>query len=391
MKKITSKSDLAINGTSPAFDRKLYVGRPNIGSRKNFLRLTNEIINSGHLTNDGPLVKELEEKICAILNVKNCILVANGTIGLEIAIKACNLGGEVILPSYTFIATAHALAWQGIKPIFADISAETHNLDPDSVESLINENTTGIIGVHLWGRPCNISALEGIASKHKLRLIFDAAHAFGNDSNFGKKLGNFGDAEVFSFHATKFFNTFEGGAITTNNSELADKMRLMRNFGFSGFDNVITQGTNGKLAEINAAMGLVNLESMEKFVSKNFSNYLLYKKLIEKIPGVSILEYDSFLHSNYQYIVIEVSEEYELTRNQLIDVLQAENIIARKYFWPGCHLMKVFQNEEMKASRVLQNTEIVSEKVIVLPTGMGVSQSDIKMICKIISLCSSCG
>ena len=179
----------------------------------------------------------------------------NATVALEIAIRAMGMSGEVIVPSFTFVATAHALQWQEITPVFCDIDPRTHNLDPNRIEEMITPRTTGIIGVHVWGRPCAVDALAEIAQRRHLKLLFDAAHAFGC-SYQGQMIGNFGDAEVFSFHATKFFNTFEGGAVVTNDDELAAKMRLMKNFGFHGYDNVIYVGTNGKMSEVSAAMGL---------------------------------------------------------------------------------------------------------------------------------------
>jgi dTDP-4-amino-4,6-dideoxygalactose transaminase len=190
----------------------------------------------------------------------------NGTIALEIAIRALGLTGEVIVPSYTFIATAHALHWQGITPVFADIDPDTHNLDPEAVRRMITPRTTGIIGVHLWGRAAPVEALQAISDEHGLQLMFDAAHAFGC-SYRGQMIGNFGRAEVLSFHATKFFNTLEGGAVVTNDDELAEVMRLMRNFGFSGYDNVIHPGTNGKMVEICAAMGLTNFDELDDVVA----------------------------------------------------------------------------------------------------------------------------
>src|SRR5438034_754783 len=266
MKRIESSKDLAINGAPPMFAEPLHVGRPNIGNRERFLQRTNEMLDRGWLSNNGPLVQEFERKIADYLRVAHCVAMCNGTIALEIATRALNLKGEVIVPSYTFIATAHALQWQEITPIFADIDPATHNLDPAAVWRMITPRTSGIIGVHLWGRASPVKELEAIAREHNLRLMFDASHGFGCSLN-GELLGGFGECEVFSFHATKFFNTFEGGAVVTNNDTLAEKMRLMRNFGFSGYDNVIYPGTNGKMSEIAAAMGLTNLEDLDDFVA----------------------------------------------------------------------------------------------------------------------------
>ena len=202
--------DLASFEGMPAFKEKLHVGRPNIGSRQRLLERFNNILDRKWLTNAGPYVQEFEQNIARLLGVKHCIAMYNGTVALEIAVRALGLTGEVIIPSFTFIATAHALQWQEITPIFCDIDPKTHNIDPNKVEDMITPRTTGIIGVHVWGRPCDVAALEKIAKRNNLKLLFDAAHSFAC-SYKGRMVGNFGDAEVFSFHATKFFNTFEGG------------------------------------------------------------------------------------------------------------------------------------------------------------------------------------
>ena len=217
-KSVKSTTDLAINGAPPMFAEPLHVGRPNIGNHKRFLQRASDILDSGWLSNNGPIAQEFEQRIASFLGVKHCVAMCNGTIALEIATRALDLKGEVIVPSYTFIATAHALQWQEITPIFADIDPATHNLDPAAVWRMITPRTTGIIGVHLWGRASPVKELEAIAREHKLRLMFDASHGFGCSLN-GKLLGGFGECEVFSFHATKFFNTFEGGAVVTNNDD----------------------------------------------------------------------------------------------------------------------------------------------------------------------------
>jgi len=259
-------SDLAIFGGMPAFQEILHIGRPNIGQRERLLQRINDLLDRRWLTNNGPCVQEFEQRIADLLGVKHCIVMCNGTVALEIAIRATGLSGEVIIPSFTFIATAHALQWQEITPVFCDIHPRTHNIDPSRVEEMITSRTTGIIGVHLWGKPCNVEALTEIAKKHNLKLLFDAAHAFSCTYN-GRFIGQFGDAEIFSFHGTKFFNTFEGGAVVTNDDELAGKIRLMRNFGFAGYDKVIYIGTNGKMCEVSAAMGLTGLESLDEFIA----------------------------------------------------------------------------------------------------------------------------
>jgi dTDP-4-amino-4,6-dideoxygalactose transaminase len=321
-----------------------------------------------------------------MVGVKHCIAMCNGTIALEIAIRALGLSGEVIVPSMTFIATAHALQWQQITPVFCDIDRKTYNLDPKCVEKMITPRTTGIIGVHLFGRPCNIEALAEIAEKHKLKLLYDAAHAFGC-SYKGRMIGGFGDAEMFSFHATKFFNTFEGGAIVTNDDSLAGKIRLMKNFGFAGYDNVIYIGTNGKMSEVSAAMGLTGLESLDEFIKVNQRNYRQYKLELEGISGVQLISYDEAEKCNYQYIILEVDEHViAISRDQLVGILHAENILARRYFYPGCHQMEPYRSYFPHAGLMLSKTEELVERTLSLPTGTAVGHDEISGICQLIRL-----
>jgi dTDP-4-amino-4,6-dideoxygalactose transaminase len=365
------------------FASPLHVGRPNIGDRERFLARVSRMLDSGWLSNNGPMAQELEAKIAAFLGVRNCVAMCNGTIALEIATRALDLTGEVIVPSYTFVATAHALQWQEITPIFADIDPATHTLDPDSVRRMITPRTRGIVGVHLWGRPAPTAELAAIARERGLRLMFDASHGFGCSSG-GKMLGNFGECEVFSFHATKFFNTFEGGAVVTNNDELAEKMRLMRNFGFVDYDKVIYPGTNGKMTEIAATMGLTNLEQFDVFVEINRRNYECYRAEIASIPGLSLLAYDASERNNFQYIVLEVSPEYGISRDRLVQALHAENVLARKYFWPGCHNMEPYRSYYPNAGLVLPRTMEVAERVVVLPTGTSIGTDTILRITSIL-------
>jgi len=376
--------DLAIFGGTPAFRDELHVGRPNVGRRETFLERVNDLLDRRWLTNDGPYLQQLEQRICELVKVRHCIAVCNATVGLEIAIKAMGLTGEVIVPSFTFIATAHALEWQQVISVFCDIDPATHNLDPPRVTELITERTTGIIGVHLWGRPCDVEALAEIARRHRLKLLFDAAHAFGCSHN-GQMIGNFGDAELFSFHATKVLNTFEGGAVVTNNDELATKIRLMRNFGFAGYDIVSSLGTNGKMSEVAAAMGLTSLESFEEFVATNYRNYKQYQQELAEAPGISVLPYDESEKCNYQYIVLEIDEKaMGISRDQLDDILWAENVLSRRYFYPGCHRMEPYRTRYAQASLSLPETERLAAKVLCLPTGTAVGVSEISAICQII-------
>ena len=378
---------LAIWGDAPpAFDRKLYVGQPNVGDRTYFMEKVERILDSRWFTNHGECVRELEAALADYLGVKHCISVCNATIGLEIAIRAMPMEGEVIVPSMTFVATPHSLQWQQIKPVFCDIDPATHLLDPKLVEGLITERTTGILGVHLWGRPCAVEQLEEIAARHRLHLLFDAAHAFGCSFG-GRMVGNFGRAEVFSFHATKFFNSFEGGAITTNDDELAQKIRLMTNFGFAGYDNVIHVGTNGKMSEVSAAMGLTSLRSVDKFVEVNRRNHETYRNRLGHIPGMQLCHYDADERNNFQYVVVEYTpRDGGPSRDQLLKALWAENVIARKYFWPGCHRMEPYRTLYPDAAGRLPHTDAVAARLLVLPTGTGVSHAEIEVLCDLLEL-----
>lgn len=386
-KKFKTAQNLAINGAPPAFDEVLHVGRPNICDRALFDQYIDRIYESGWLTNNGPLVRELEHEIAKHLGVKHCVAMCNGTIALEIAIRALGMKGEVIVPSFTFIATPHALNWQGIRPVFADISPKTHNLDPTAVEKMITPETTGIIGVHLWGRPAPVDELQELADEHGLKLMFDAAHAFGCTYQ-GSFIGNFGECEVLSFHATKYFNTFEGGAVVTNNNNLAEKMRLMQNFGFAGMDRVIYPGTNGKMTEISAAMGLSNLQVLDDVLEKNRENYLEYLAQFDVIDGITMLRYEGPERFNYQYIVARIAENFSISRDRLVEVLHAEHIRVRRYFWPGCHEMEPYRSQVPDVGEVLPMTVQIGEKVLVFPTGNAVSKKDIETIAGLLKFLS---
>ncbi|HET8945421.1 MAG TPA: DegT/DnrJ/EryC1/StrS family aminotransferase [Candidatus Polarisedimenticolia bacterium] len=372
--------ELALFGGAPAFPAQKHVGSPNIGDRRRLLQRMEDILDRRWLTNGGPYEQEFEKRVAAMLGVKHCIAMCNATVGLEIAIRALGMTGEVILPSFTFIATAHALQWQQIRPVFCDIDPATHTIDPRKIEALITPRTTGILGVHLWGRPCDVEAIEAIARRRGLKVLYDAAHAFGCGRG-GRRVGGFGGAEVFSFHATKFVNTFEGGAITTGDDDLAARLRLMKNFGFVGYDDVGYIGTNGKMTEIAAAMGLTSLESLAQFVAVNRRNHGLYREALAGLPGVRLMEFDDVETPNHQYVVLEVDEtRAALGRDELAQVLWSENIIARRYFFPGCHRMEPYRTLDPAAGERLPETNRVAARVLSLPTNTGVDPDEIATI-----------
>jgi dTDP-4-amino-4,6-dideoxygalactose transaminase len=385
-----SWTDLAIFGGKAAFAEKLHVGRPNIGKRERLFERIEGALSRRWLSNDGVCALELEQRITELLGVKHCTLICNGTVALEVAIRALGLSGEVIVPSFTFVATAHALQWLGITPVFCDVNW-SHTIDPGEVERVITPRTTGIIGVHLWGTVCEVETLAEIAQRHRLELMFDAAHAFAC-SHRGRMVGNFGKLEVFSFHATKFFNTLEGGAIVTNDDSLAERVRAMRNFGFSSHDEVIDAGTNGKMNEFSAAMGLTGLESLEGFIKTNYCNYKAYQSHIAELPGIRLLPFDQNEKRNYQYIVLEIDETVTgIMRDDVLKVLHGENILARRYFHPGCHRMEPYRSHFPDAGSRLPITEALTKRVLALPTGTAVSAQDVGTICDIIRLVVSHG
>lgn len=382
----TELNQLAIMGGSAGFKERLHVGRPNIGERTRLLQRLNDILDKRWLTNAGCYVREFEGKVAEVVGVKHCVATCNATIALEIAVRALELKGEVIVPAFTFVATAHALQWQEITPVFADIDPVSHLVDPSSVRRLVNHRTSGIVGVHLWGQQCPTEELEAVACEHGLKLIFDAAHAFAC-GGMSRMVGTFGDAEVFSFHATKFVNTLEGGAIVTNNDELASKMRLMKNFGFRGYDDVSHVGTNGKMNEFSAAMGLTSLEAMAELIAINRRNFLLYRAGLGGLPGVHVLDYSSQEHHNYQYIVVEIDPDHcPIARDRLLDALWAENVLARRYFYPGCHRMEPYRSLQPDLHLSLPITEAVCGKILLLPTGQTINSDHVNQICDLLRL-----
>jgi dTDP-4-amino-4,6-dideoxygalactose transaminase len=378
--------DLAVLGGPPAFDTPLHVGRPNIGSREVLAGRLAEILDRNWLTNDGPCVAEFEGRVAEMLAVGNVVATCNGTAALELLLDARELHGEVVLPSLTFIATAHAVRSRGLTPVFADVDPRTCTLDPGSVEELMTSETAAILGVHLWGRLCDVDGLAEVAVRHGKPLLLDAAQAFGC-SRQGRSAGSFGDGAAFSFHATKVCNSFEGGVVATDDDDLAERVRLLRNFGFSNLDRVEMLGTNAKMPEFSAAMGLTSLESFDEFIARNKSNHACYRRAVEGVPGIQLLDYPGDETSNYHYIVGFVDERVsEITRDELIETLSAENILARRYFYPGCHRMEPYRGESFGMGATLPVTERLLSQVVCLPTGMAIDETHVLTICEILRL-----
>jgi dTDP-4-amino-4,6-dideoxygalactose transaminase len=309
------------------------------------------------------------------------VTLANGTLALVLALTGLKLTGEVIVPSFTFSATAHALHWAGLKPVFADIDPHNFTLDPQAVDAAITPQTSAILGVHVYGHPCNIEGLQTIARRHELTLLFDAAHAFGSGYD-GQKIGGFGDAEIFSFHATKLLATGEGGAIATTHPQLATYLTMARNFGDPGQGNTQFCGLNAKMQEFNAIIGLENLRTIDEQIKnrRHYAHFLIEQ--LSQIPGLRFQRVSPRARVNYQNFAIIIDEaEFGLSRDQLHQALAAENISSRQYFYPPLHLHRAYAVYRETYRGRLPITEAVAGRVLCLPFYSVMSEDVLDGIC----------
>jgi dTDP-4-amino-4,6-dideoxygalactose transaminase len=380
----SSQRRLAVCGGQPRFNEPKYVGTPTIPDRAALHARLDRMLDTRRLSNDGPFVQELEDRLRRLNDGVEVVTVCNATVGMQLLLKALDVAGEVLLPSFTFIATAHACLWEGLEPVFVDVDRTTHTIDPTAVEAGLSDRTAAIVGVHLWGRMCKVRELDTIARDRGIPLIFDAAHAVGC-SYEGLPMGRHGTASVVSFHATKFVQSLEGGAILTPDRDLADRLRLLRNFGFQGYDNVVALGTNAKMNEFCAAMGLGSLEGLDALVGTNIANRSACRESLAGLPGLRLYEYDEQERNNFQYLIVEVDPRAcPLSRDELVQVLHAENVIARRYFTPGCHRSGPYRDMPRRKSERLPVTEQLCDTLLALPTGAGVTTTDIEAIGTII-------
>lgn len=360
---------LALLGGEPAFPRPLAVGAPIVEpeTRERYHRLMEEVFERNWLTNDGPLARQLEEEIARLHAVRHCALVCNATIAQVLLLRALDLKGEVVLPSFTFVATAHACVWQGLVPVFCDVSPDSLMAGPAEVERALTSGTRAVIGVHLFGNVCDADGLAATCARRGLALVFDAAHAFGC-ARGERPIGGSGRAEILSFHATKAFSTFEGGAVLTNDRDLDARIRALRNFGFRGYDDVAWLGLNGKLSESAAALGLASLPVLEERRARCRTIYEAYRDRLGEIPGVRVLPVGKEGRSNYHYVPVLIdAEAFGISRDLLCRLLWAENVLARRYFHPGLHRMAAYAQSVPNLS--LPVTEAVSERILCLPSG----------------------
>jgi dTDP-4-amino-4,6-dideoxygalactose transaminase len=348
-------------------DKKpLYVTQPYLPPLQEFVPYLEKIWDSRILTNGGPFHLQLEEALCEYLGVEHLALFTNGTIALVTALQALRITGEVITTPYSFVATSHSLLWNGIKPVFVDIHPDTLNLDPAKIEVAITPQTTAIMPVHCYGHPCNMDAIQKIADNYNLKVIYDAAHAFGVQIENGSVL-KYGDLSVLSFHATKVFNTFEGGAIVCPDAKTKQRIDHLKNFGFVDEVTVVAPGINGKMSEINSALGLLQLQYFEHALARRKEIDLVYREMLADVKGIRCLESSGETVANYAYFPILVDEEYTIDRDALYQKLKEQGIFARRYFFP---LISSFPMYRGLASAHQDNLPVATDaalKVLCLP------------------------
>lgn len=361
---------------------KIFVTRPLLPDIADVEKEIAEIWDSQWLTNMGAKHNELESKLKDVLKVPNVSLFNNGTIALLVAIKALDLpyGSEVITTPFTFAATPHCISWNGLKVVFCDIEPDTMTIDADKIENLITPNTSAIVGVHVYGFPCNVKKIDAIAKKHNLKVIYDAAHAFSTEID-GKGIGTFGDITMFSFHATKLFNSVEGGCLTYNDPDLVKKIYNLRNFGIRSQELVEEVGINGKMNEIQAAIGLLNLRLFEEEQQKREKIKKIYDENISKIKGIRIPQMPENTSNSYQYYPIVIEDDYPLTRDEVYNKFKEINILTRKYFYPACHDYECYKNDLAVKLSHLTVTDDLKYKVLCLPFYGSLEKEIAEFIC----------
>jgi dTDP-4-amino-4,6-dideoxyglucose len=375
-------TDLALFGGRTAFLRPVHSHQPGTFDRDRLFDRLNWALDNRWLSNGGPLVREFEDRVAELAGVRNCVATCNATTALQLLVRAADLTGEVIMPSLTYAATAHAVRWLGLEPVFCDIDPATGCVDPGLVARAVTERTSAIMGVHLWGRPCAVPELEKIAGDYGIPVFFDAAHAIGGTLG-GRPIGGFGAAEVFSFHATKVVSAFEGGAVVTDDDAFADRVRALHDFGKGLAGRAAAGGTNGKMSEAAAAMGLTSLDAFEAAVRHNRANHDTYRAELGGHRGITFFPRDDRERGNHQYVIAEIDEHAGgLGRDLLLDVLHAENIMAlRPIGTPACHQIEPYRSGRPVR---LPHTERLASRVVSLPSGSSVTREEIRRICSVI-------
>ena len=360
--------------------KPIYVTQPVLPELKEFIPYLEQIWENKILTNGGPLHQQLEQELCEYLGVDYISLFNNGTIALITALQALNLEeGEVITTPYTFVATAHSIVWNKLTPVFVDVDQITSNLDTQQVEYAITEKTVAILPVHCYGIPCDVDGLQALATKHKLKLVYDAAHAFGVQYD-GQSLLNYGDLSTISFHATKVFNTFEGGAIVCHSLEMKQRIDQLKNFGIVDETTVDDISLNGKLSEIHAALGLLQLKTMNQTLHDRGKVDDCYRELLANIDGIRCIDRQKVEKDNYAYFPIIISEPYPLSRDELFEELKQHNIFARKYFYPLMTELSIYKKYRANTP----NAKLLSGQVLCLPMYPTLTINEIQKIVQVI-------
>ncbi|MBI5134899.1 DegT/DnrJ/EryC1/StrS family aminotransferase [Candidatus Uhrbacteria bacterium] len=362
----------------------IYVTQPGMPPMEEFTALLKQIWESKILTNNGPFHQQFEKELADYLGVKYISLFANGTLALITALQTLRITGEVITTPYSFVATTHALWWNNIKPVFADIESDYFNLDPEKVEAAITPQTTAILPVHVYGNPCKMERFQKIAKTHNLKLIFDAAQAFGVKINENSVL-NFGDLSILSFHATKVFNTFEGGAIVCHDQKMKERIDLLKNFGYAGETTVIEPGINAKMNEIQAAFGLLQLKHVDQFVAQRKTITELYRTQLIDVPGISFFKDMPGVDQNYSYFPILIDAgAYGKTRDEVYNLLKQHNIYARRYFYPLITQFPTYKEILTANPKDLPFAEKITEQVLCLPIYPNLAKDEVILICELI-------
>lgn len=363
----------------------VYVTRPQMPSLEDYVRKLEVIWQTHWLTNSGPFHTEFEKKLADYLGIKHLNLFVNATIALIVALKSLEIGeGEVITTPFTFPATVHVLWWNRLTPVFCDIEEKTFNIDPEKIESLITPQTKAILPVHVYGNPCDVVAIQEIADRHSLKVIYDAAHVFGVKLN-GESILRYGDISALSFHATKLFNTIEGGALICRNNEIKEKIRFLKNFGIAGEETVIGPGINGKMNEFQAAFGLLELELVEREIQDRKRLTEQYRQGLKGIAGICCQEDLPGVTHNYGYFPILVEPTlYGCDRNELYQLLKKCNIYTRKYFYPLCSDYACYSGLPSARPELLPAARRVSSQVLCLPLYGDLDKDVVDVICKVV-------
>lgn len=371
-------------------DKPIYVTQPYLPPLEEFIPYLEQIWESKILTNNGPFHQQFEQALCDYLGAEHLSLFANGTLALVTALQALRITGEVITTPYSFVATAHSLLWNNIKPVFVDIDPETFNLDPDKIEEAITPQTTAILPVHCYGNPCAVENIQQIADTYGLKVIYDAAHAFGVKYK-GESILRHGDLSVLSFHATKVFNTFEGGAIVCPDAKTKQRIDYLKNFGFADEVTVMAPGINGKMNEMQAALGLLQLKHIDQALACRREIDGQYRELLKNIPGIRCLDHTRQTVSNYAYFPILVEPDYHLKRDDLYMKLRGHNIYGRRYFYPSISDFPMYRGLKSAQRENLLVAKEITEKVICLPIYPALSRDDQLLIIDIVKRSSSGG